>query len=173
MVSMYLFKLLHNWFQLSSTWAEFVIGLSVNSHYAAGIMLLADFKHLSVDFVITDMELTSRLLRDTVPPYWMNLNFSDFRSGHHNTYINMIYEIYHKLCWGFLRTECWRYFDLKGRNTDHGENSIMMNFITYILHWILLGWLNREWGGRDMWHAWGRGEVFTGFWLGGPKARDH
>jgi hypothetical protein len=20
-----------------------------------------------------------------------------------------------------------------------------------------------------MWHAWGRGEVFTGFWLGGPK----
>jgi len=46
-----------------------VIGLSVNSHYAAGIMLLADFKHLSVDFVITDMELTSRLLRDTVPPY--------------------------------------------------------------------------------------------------------
>jgi hypothetical protein len=26
-------------------------------------------------------------------------------------------------------------------------------------------WLN-------MWHAWGRGEVLTGFWLGGPKARD-
>jgi hypothetical protein len=24
-----------------------------------------------------------------------------------------------------------------------------------------------------MWHAWGRGEVFTGFWLGGPKVRDH
>jgi hypothetical protein len=24
-----------------------------------------------------------------------------------------------------------------------------------------------------MWHAWGRGEVFTGFWLGSPKARDH
>jgi hypothetical protein len=24
-----------------------------------------------------------------------------------------------------------------------------------------------------LWHAWGRGEVFTGFWLGGPKARDH
>jgi hypothetical protein len=22
-------------------------------------------------------------------------------------------------------------------------------------------------------HAWGRGEVFTGFWLGGPKVRDH
>jgi hypothetical protein len=22
-----------------------------------------------------------------------------------------------------------------------------------------------------MWHAWGRGEVFTGFWLGGPKGR--
>jgi hypothetical protein len=24
-----------------------------------------------------------------------------------------------------------------------------------------------------MWHASGRGEVFTGFWLGGLKARDH
>jgi hypothetical protein len=24
-----------------------------------------------------------------------------------------------------------------------------------------------------MWHAWGRGEVFTGFWLGGPKVRGH
>jgi hypothetical protein len=24
-----------------------------------------------------------------------------------------------------------------------------------------------------MWHAWGRGEVFTGFWLGVLKARDH
>jgi hypothetical protein len=26
---------------------------------------------------------------------------------------------------------------------------------------------------RDMWHAWWRGEGFTGFWLGGPKVRDH
>jgi hypothetical protein len=24
-----------------------------------------------------------------------------------------------------------------------------------------------------MWHAWSRREVFTGFWLGGPKVRDH
>jgi len=24
-----------------------------------------------------------------------------------------------------------------------------------------------------MWHAWGREEMFTGFWLGGPKGRDH
>jgi hypothetical protein len=24
-----------------------------------------------------------------------------------------------------------------------------------------------------MWHAWGRGDLFTGFWLGGPKGRDH
>jgi hypothetical protein len=23
-----------------------------------------------------------------------------------------------------------------------------------------------------MWHAWGRGEVFKGFWLGGSKVRD-
>jgi hypothetical protein len=24
-----------------------------------------------------------------------------------------------------------------------------------------------------MWHTWGRVEVFTGFWLGAPKGRDH
>jgi hypothetical protein len=24
-----------------------------------------------------------------------------------------------------------------------------------------------------MWHAWWRGEVLTGFWLGGLKLRDH
>jgi hypothetical protein len=24
-----------------------------------------------------------------------------------------------------------------------------------------------------MWHAWGRGEVFTGFWLVGLKVREH
>jgi hypothetical protein len=24
-----------------------------------------------------------------------------------------------------------------------------------------------------MWHAWGRGEVFTGFWLGSAKVSDH
>jgi hypothetical protein len=24
-----------------------------------------------------------------------------------------------------------------------------------------------------MWQAWGRGEVFTGFWLEGQKERDH
>jgi hypothetical protein len=24
-----------------------------------------------------------------------------------------------------------------------------------------------------MWHACGRGDVFTGFWMGGPKVRDH
>jgi hypothetical protein len=24
-----------------------------------------------------------------------------------------------------------------------------------------------------MWHACGRAEIFTGVWLGGPKARDH
>jgi hypothetical protein len=26
--------------------------------------------------------------------------------------------------------------------------------------------------GWDMQHAWARGEVFTGFWLGSPKGRD-
>jgi hypothetical protein len=59
--------------------------------------------------------------------------------------------------WGVLGTECWGgYLDLKGRKTDHGEICITISFI---LHWILLGWGR---GGRDFWNAWGRGEVFTG-----------
>jgi hypothetical protein len=42
------------------------------------------------------------------------------------------------------------------------------------LPFILLGLLNQGgYGGRDMWHSWGRGEVFTGFWLGGPNVRGH
>jgi hypothetical protein len=51
----------------------------------------------------------------------------------------------------------------------------MMNFITCmnssqnIVRVIKSG----GWGRRDMLHAWVRGEVFTGFWLGGPKVRDH
>jgi hypothetical protein len=32
---------------------------------------------------------------------------------------------------------------------------------------------SREMSWWDMWHAWRRGEVFTGFWLEGPKVRDH
>jgi hypothetical protein len=27
--------------------------------------------------------------------------------------------------------------------------------------------------GWDMWHAWGRRDMFTGFWSGGPRGRDH
>jgi len=62
---------------------------------------------------------------------------------------------------------------VKGRKMDRGENCMMMDFITCTLRLILLGWLNQgRWGGRDMWHAWGRGEVFTGFRLGGTTVRD-
>jgi hypothetical protein len=60
------------------------------------------------------------------------------------------------------------------RKMDHGKKCIMMSFMTCILRCILLGWLNQgEWGGLDMWDTGGMGEVFTGFWLRGPKARDH
>jgi len=46
--------------------------------------------------------------------------------------------------------------------------------LTCIIHRIFSGWLNQgEWDRRDMWHAWGREEAFTGFWWGGPKGRDH
>jgi hypothetical protein len=57
---------------------------------------------------------------------------------------------------------------------NRGENCIMVNFEACILRRILLGWLNQGgWGGFATWHAWGRGEVFTVFWLPGPKVRDH
>jgi hypothetical protein len=32
---------------------------------------------------------------------------------------------------------------------------------------------SRRMNGRDVWHAWGRGEVFREFWFGGPKGTDH
>jgi len=39
---------------------------------------------------------------------------------------------------------------------------------------ILFGWSNREeWDGRGMYHVWGRGEAYTGFWWGKPRKRDH
>jgi hypothetical protein len=57
---------------------------------------------------------------------------------------------------------------------DHGGSCIVMNFTACILHRILLGWLNEGgWGGRDMRHAWVKGEVFRGLWLGGPNVTDH
>jgi hypothetical protein len=58
-----------------------------------------------------------------------------------------------------------RVSDLKGRKTDRRENFIMMNFIPYILHQMLLGWARHV-------ACMGEGRV-TGFWLGGPNGRDH
>jgi hypothetical protein len=59
----------------------------------------------------------------------------------------------------------------KREETDRGENFIMMNFIACMLHLILLGSLNQGGrGGWDMWHTWGREEVFTEFW-GALKGR--
>jgi hypothetical protein len=58
--------------------------------------------------------------------------------------------------------------DLKGRKVDHGEIRIMMNSIACILHRIV-----RMIKSRRMRWGRGRGEMFTGFWLGGPKVRDH
>jgi hypothetical protein len=64
--------------------------------------------------------------------------------------------------------------DLKGRKKDREENGIIMNFIGCILHRILIVGLHKGGrGGWDMWNAWERGEVLTGFWLAGPKARGH
>jgi hypothetical protein len=46
------------------------------------------------------------------------------------------------------------------------------SFIFCVHHEILLGRSNQgEWGGRDMWHAWERGETYTGFWWESPKEK--
>jgi hypothetical protein len=65
-----------------------------------------------------------------------------------------------------------RIFGPKRDEEESGENFIMMNFTACILHRILLGSLNQGGrGGLDMWHAWGRGEVFTGFLVGRPEGK--
>jgi hypothetical protein len=47
----------------------------------------------------------------------------------------------------------------------------MMNFVVCIIHLMSLGCLiNEDEVGRALR---GRGEVFTGFWSGGPKGRGH
>jgi len=64
--------------------------------------------------------------------------------------------------------------DLKGRRTDHGENCITMSFMACSLHLILSRSLYQGGrGGQNMWHTWGRGGAFKGFWLGGKKGRHH
>jgi len=52
----------------------------------------------------------------------------------------------------------------KGWKTDRRQNCIMMNFTVCILH-------RMRWAGHVARIE--RGEVFTGFWLGGQKVRDH
>jgi hypothetical protein len=31
----------------------------------------------------------------------------------------------------------------------------------------------KEWDLRSMWHVWGRGEIYTGFWWGDLRERNH
>jgi hypothetical protein len=74
--------------------------------------------------------------------------------------------------WGFLRTGCWGYLDLKGRKTDRGENCLMMNFTARILHRILLGWLNQGgWGGLDIVARMGEGRGVHRVLVGRPECK--
>jgi hypothetical protein len=42
-----------------------------------------------------------------------------------------------------------------------------------IPHQTLYGWSYQEqYDGRGMWHVWGTGEVYTGFWWGNLRERD-
>jgi hypothetical protein len=72
--------------------------------------------------------------------------------------------------WRVLRTESWgRYFDLRGKKTDRGGNCTIMEFITFILHLILSGWLNQGgWGGLD---ACGRGRGVYRVLVGRPEGK--
>jgi hypothetical protein len=44
------------------------------------------------------------------------------------------------------------------------QDFLLTNVIAYILHLIRVI-KSRRMSGRDVWHAGGRGEVFTGFWF--------
>jgi len=65
--------------------------------------------------------------------------------------------------------------DLKGGGKSYGgENCMMLNCIDCIAHRILLGGLKQGGvGERDRRLPWEKVEVFTGFWFGGLKLRDH
>jgi hypothetical protein len=68
--------------------------------------------------------------------------------------------------WGCLRTGCWgEYSVLRGKKWQEArDDCTMRNFITCMLHQILLGWWNQ--GGLDGWgmkHTW-RWEMPTKFW---------
>jgi hypothetical protein len=64
--------------------------------------------------------------------------------------------------------------DLKGREMDRRENCIMLNFTACFIHRIFNGLLNQGgWGGRDMWHEWGWGEVFTGIFFFDKMSVNH
>jgi hypothetical protein len=55
---------------------------------------------------------------------------------------------------------------------DHGENCVMMNFSLYSPNIVrVIKSRIMRWAGHVA--RMGRGEVFTGFRLGGPKVRDH
>jgi len=56
--------------------------------------------------------------------------------------------------------------------TDRGENYMIMNFTACILHLILLRVI-KSGRMRLVGHGARMGKVFTGFWLGGLKVRDH
>jgi hypothetical protein len=52
------------------------------------------------------------------------------------------------------------------------ENYITGSFKIYTPQQIIFGWSNEEeCDGWDMWHVWGRGEVYTGFRWGKPSGK--
>ena len=60
-----------------------------------------------------------------------------------------------------------------GWSNGSGENYIM-SLIICTPHPVLFIWSNQEeWDGQGVWHLWGIVEVYTRFWWGNLRERDH
>jgi hypothetical protein len=85
-------------------------------------------------------------------------------------------DIMKSIDWGCLRTGFREeYLDLRGMRWRENEGTYTMrNFIICTHPQISLGRSSQgEWGGRGMWHTWGRREKCTRFWWDSTKERDH
>ena len=81
--------------------------------------------------------------------------------------------------WSITEKSCtvFLYFLYEAAGTrlqGSGEDYIMRSLMIYTAHRIFFGWsIQDDWEGRGMYHVWGRGEVYTGFWWGNLREEFH